>query len=140
MSRSKQTTRPPASRRWWPDVYSEVSADAGREDHAESPARATLLTGVGIGAVLLVTGLATTLLKGEPRPNEPPSIAEMLRGMTSLHGVALVYAGLLVLAITPMLRVCVMVAVYLRHREWFMFAVSVIVLCLLVLALKLGTG
>jgi uncharacterized membrane protein len=125
---------------WLDKIYREVDAAASHADHAESPARRALLTGVFASAGILMVGLLLTFLQREPRPNEPPDILEMLRGLLVLRGVPLVYAGLLLLAATPILRVGVMVGVYCRRREWFMLAVSVTVLGLLAIGILLGTG
>ena len=64
----------------------------------------------------------------------------MLRGLPHLQSVALIYAGLLLLAATPILRVGVMIGVYFRRREWFMLAVSLIVLAFIAVGVMLGTG
>ena len=121
-------------------VYSEVGAEAGREDHAESPARRALLVGVFSSAFLLAVGLLVILLRGEPRPNEPPDIPGMIRGLLGLRGVSLVYLGLLVLSATPILRVGVMIGVYARRRERFMLVVSLAVLMLLGVGILVGAG
>lgn len=125
---------------WMQRVYREVDASAGRLDRAEGPARRALLIGIWISASLLVTGLALTFLRDEIRPQGPPTLSEMARGVMQLHGICLAYAGLLALAATPILRVVVMIGVYARRREWFMLAVSAIVLGLLTTGLLLGTG
>ncbi len=120
--------------------YKEVDARASRADHAEGVARRALLAGVILGAALLLAGMSVLLLERAPCPDVPPDRWAALRGISRLEGVALLYVGLLVLAATPILRVIVMTWVYLRRREWFMLAVSVIVLLLLSLGVLLGTG
>jgi uncharacterized membrane protein len=125
---------------WLDNVYREVDAAASRADRAESAARRALLTGVFLAAGVLLLGLVLAFAQQDPRPNEPPAIAEMLRGLARPRGVAWIYAGLLLLAATPILRVIVMIGVYYRRREWFMFTVSLVVLGLLLVGLLLGTG
>lgn len=121
-------------------VNRQVDAQAGRSDRAEAPARAALLTGVFASAVFLATGLAATLLRGEPRPDRPPAGRELISGCLHLQGIPWLYVGLLILAATPVLRVAVMAWVYLRRRERFMLLISLIVLCLLGVSIWLGTG
>jgi uncharacterized membrane protein len=121
-------------------VYREVDARASRGDHAEGPARRALLTGVILSAGLLAAGLLVLWIRREARPNEPPPVADLWRGVVVGRGTAIVYAGLLLLAATPLLRVVVMLGVYLRRRELFMVLVSAIVLGLLVVSLWIGTG
>lgn len=125
---------------WLERIYREVDAKAGRNDHAEGPARRALLTGIWASALLLIAGLLLALVRRETRPEAPPSVADLAAGLVQLRGVCLVYAGLLALAATPVLRVAVMIGVYARRREWFMVTVSAIVLALLATSLILGTG
>ncbi len=140
MSRPPGRSRRPPGRSPLERIYGEVDARASREDHAEGAARAALVTGVSIGGALLVAGLILTLVRAEPRPNVPPGFSETFRGALRGNGVALLYLGLLAIAATPVVRVLVMAAVYLRRAETFMLIVSLIVLALLGLSLLLGTG
>jgi uncharacterized membrane protein len=128
------------TRRMWNRIYREVDARASRGDRAEGPARAALLFGVLLSALLLSVGMALVLARGEIRPAQPSDVADTIRGAGNLRGVSLLYVGLVVLAATPILRVLVMTGVYLRRHEWFMLGVSLIVLLLLCLAMLLGTG
>ena len=121
-------------------IYREVDGEASRRDHAEMPARRALLTGVLSSAFFLAVGLVILLLKREPRPNEPPKFGEMLAGLLRLRGTALVYLGLLVLGLTPILRVTVLIGVYFRRREHVMLAISIIVLLLLGIGILIGSG
>ncbi len=121
-------------------IYQEVDAWASKADQAERPARRALLSGVFLSAAMLVAGLLVVWFGHEERPNEPPALASVVRGVAAGRGVCLLYAGLLVLAATPVLRVLAMVSVYLRRRELFMALVSTVVLGLLALGILLGTG
>lgn len=124
---------------WLNRIYREVDAEASRSDRAETPARRALLTGVFTSAAVVLIGLALMFLQGEPRPNEPPRARELIEGLIALRGVPLIYAGLLMLAATPILRVLALTATYLRRREWFMAGISLLVLLLLGLGVRLGT-
>ena len=121
-------------------MYREVDAQASRADHAESPARRALLSGVFLTAAMLAAGLLVVWLRQEVRSNEPPALSGVVRGVAQGRGTCLLYAGLLVLAATPILRVLVMVGVYLRRGELFMAVVSAIVLGLLAVGVLLGSG
>jgi uncharacterized membrane protein len=70
-----------------------------------------LVSGVVVSAVLLATGLLVWLW----RPSAPPTAW-------------LLNAGLIVLMGTPIVRVIVSVAEYVRLREWFFVIVTLIVL------------
>lgn len=121
-------------------LYREVDARASKGDQAEVPARRALLSGVFLSAALLAVGLLIVWLRHEARPNEPPPVTGVVRGILQGRGTCLLYAGLLCLAATPILRVLVMIGVYLRRRELFMAVVSAIVLGLLAIGLLMGSG
>jgi uncharacterized membrane protein len=121
-------------------MYREVDARASKGDHAEKPARRALLTGVLLSAAMLVAGLLVVWLRHEGRPNEPPALSGVVRGVAAGRGTCLLYAGLLLLAATPILRVVVMIGVYLLRRELLMAVVSIIVLGLLAVGVLLGSG
>jgi uncharacterized membrane protein len=121
-------------------MYREVDARASRGDYAEKPARRALLTGVFLSAAMLAAGLLVVWLQHEARPNEPPALSDVIRGLLRGRGICVLYAGLLCLAATPILRVMVMVGVYLRRREFFMAVVSIIVLGLLAVGVLMGSG
>lgn len=121
-------------------MYREVDAAASKRDHAEKPARRALLSGVFLSAALLAAGLLVVWIRHEARANEPPALPDVARGALQGRGTCLLYAGLLCLAATPILRVVVMVGVYLRRRELFMAVVSIIVLGLLAVGVLMGSG
>jgi uncharacterized membrane protein len=121
-------------------IYREVDAHASKEDHAEQPARRALLAGVFSSAAMLAGGLLVVWLRHESRPNEPPALSEVIHGIGQGRGTCLLYAGLLLLAATPILRVMVMTGVYVRRRELFMAIVSAIVLGLLAFGVLMGSG
>ena len=84
--------------------------------HLERHLGRILLSGVIASAALLATGLLLWLLN----PVTP-------------HGDQLLNAGLIVLMATPIIRVIVSVAEYVRLRQWFFVAVTLIVLAELTL-------
>jgi uncharacterized membrane protein len=121
-------------------MYREVGARAGKQDHAEQPARRALLTGVSASAVMLAIGLLIVWFRHETRPNEPPAFSNVVSGVARGRGTCVLYAGLLLLAATPILRVLVMLGVYARRRETFMIVVSAVVLGLLAVGVLMGSG
>jgi uncharacterized membrane protein len=125
---------------FWRTAYREVDGEASSTDQAEGPARTALLAGVFLSAALLLAGLLVMQMRHEARPDEPPGFRELARGLLRFDGISILYAGLIVLAATPILRVLTMIVVYLRRRERFMLVVSLVVLLLLGLGLLLGTG
>lgn len=101
----------------------------------------TLLAGLVLGGLLLLVGLAESLLRGQARPEgRPPSVASMLGEASRGSGVALLDLGLLVLMGTPILRVAVLALGWGLSGEKRFLAVALIVLTLLVLSIALGVG
>lgn len=108
--------------------------------HLEHWVHWTLLGGLLVSAVLLVTGMLAMLTKGEiPTAGHEP-LAELLRESAQFHGPALTVLGLLVLMVTPILRVVVLLAGWAIDREWRFSAVALTVLALLIASLLLGVG
>lgn len=100
----------------------------------------TLLGGLCLSAVLLVAGLLAMLAQGEV--SAPPSqpLGTLVRDSLKLQGPALTALGLLVLMITPILRVIVLLCGWALEREWRFTAVAFAVLALLIASLLLGVG
>ncbi len=81
-----------------------------------------LITGVLASAVALAAGLALFLAAPGPLSSD------------------LLAAGLVVLMATPMLRVAVSVAEYVRMRDWFFVAVTLVVLAELAVTVVYSLG
>jgi hypothetical protein len=111
------------------------------------PARPTrwvhrvLLTGVVAAGLLLATGLVVAVAGGRPRPVGPPASVHTLPArLAAGDGVALIELGVLVLVLTPAVRVSVLAAGWALAGECRSAAVAVAVLALLGLSVWLGLG
>lgn len=100
----------------------------------------TLLGGLSVSAVLLVAGILAMLAQGEPAATPHQPLGELVRESTQFKGPALTVLGLLVLMITPILRVVILLLGWTLQREWRFSAVSLVVLVLLIVSLLLGTA
>ena len=89
-----------------PESLSQLERQLGR----------LLVTGVVVSAVLLASGLAL-----------------WLRDAAGASAVWLLDAGLIALMATPILRVVVSFAEYIRMRDWFFVAMTMVVLAELTL-------
>lgn len=98
----------------------------------------TLLTGVSVSAILLVAGLSIVLVRGTPRPEVAPPLSEILRQALMANGVDLIYLGLLLLMITPVVRVMMLIYGYARVGWWRFALISLLVLLLLGVGFALG--
>lgn len=98
----------------------------------------TLLGGLIVSAVLLVSGMLAMLFEGEisASPHEP--LGTLLREAMHFRGPALTVLGLLVLMITPIVRVVVLLVGWALDRQWRFMLVALAVLALLIISLLLG--
>ncbi len=100
-----------------------------------------LLTGVLAAGALLSTGLVLAIAGGHPRPVGSPAPIHTLPGRLSAgDGVALIELGLLVLVLTPALRVAILAVGWALAGDRRAAAVAGAVLALLTLSVWLGLG
>ncbi|SIN68314.1 Protein of unknown function [Singulisphaera sp. GP187] len=101
----------------------------------------SLLAGLALSGLLLVAGLVLVLMRGQARPEgRPPALAVMLQRGSTGEGTALLELGLLILMLTPGLRVAVLALGWGLAGEKRFSTVALIVLGLLGLSLFLGVG
>lgn len=79
--------------------------------------------------------LHTLATPGASFPHTPRSV---LDGLTTSRGQAIVMVGLGVLIATPIMRVGISIAAFVRERDWTFTAITAVVFALLVLSLLLG--
>lgn len=101
----------------------------------------SLLTGLLISGSLLILGTILSLAKHEARPDGRPSGVETIVSQ-AIHGngIAILYLGIFILMLTPILRVIVLAFGWLLEREWRFAAIAILVLALLATSVVLGTG
>jgi uncharacterized membrane protein len=112
--------------------------DTNKENQVDQLIHYTLLTGVSVSAILLTAGLLVVLIRGTPRPEVAPPFSEILRQAVMANGVDLIYLGLLLLMITPVVRVMMLVYGYARIGWWRFALISLLVLLLLGTGFALG--
>lgn len=111
-----------------------------------------LRSGVAVSLALIVLGTVltfvhhpdfvssrteTALLIGDDAVF-PHSVEETIRGLAALQGRAFVAAGLLVLIITPVMRVAVSVFAFAAQKDVVFTVITSVVLTLLLLSFALG--
>lgn len=123
-----------------------------RPDHTLELTLAKILTtGVLVSAGLLVLGMAGMLVTGETgypaavtdfsrvrAEAYPHTPGALLAGLMEGRPLALVSCGLLLLILTPMLRVASSVVLFFRERDALYTGISSGVLLMLVLGMALG--
>lgn len=109
-------------------------------DEASRAASLALRAGTGSSLLLIAAGLLAALARREPLPVEAPPAAELLRDALAGRPDGLLSLGLVLLLLTPALRVVALAWQFARRREWEMLAVSAAVLAVLAVSVLAGRG
>lgn len=129
-----------------------ASAPESHLSRAELWISVTLRAGVVASLVLVVLGTAVTFLHhpqyvtsqtdlarlSSPGAAFPRTLAEVAAGIAAFRGQAIVVAGLLVLILTPVLRVAISVLVFIEDRDPPFVLITATVFTLLVISFLLG--
>ncbi len=111
-----------------------------------------LRAGISLSLLLILSGLAVTFahhpqyLSSEkelsrlvvPGAAFPRTLPEVTAGLRSLRGQAITTSGLLLLILTPVLRVAISIAAFLEERDLRYVAITTVVLVLLILSFMMG--
>jgi uncharacterized membrane protein len=68
----------------------------------------------------------------------PHTLGQVFAGVAAGHGLAIAALGLLLLVVTPVLRVAISVLAFLYQRDWAFVVITIAVLLLLLLSFWLG--
>ncbi|HTQ40387.1 MAG TPA: DUF1634 domain-containing protein [Pirellulales bacterium] len=115
-----------------------------RQQPADPLARAvhwSLLLGLVCSVLLMIAGLFLAFLKDQPRPTSLiTKLPDLLRMAADGNGVACMELGVLVLMLTPVVRVMVLAVGWMARREGRMALVALTVLLLLAISIMLSVG
>ncbi len=102
----------------------------------------SLLTGLVISGALLILGATLRLASHEvgPEQQRPPGVRTIVLQAMHGDGSAILNLGILILMLTPILRVLVLAIGWLLEKEWRFAAIALCVLALLATSAILGTG
>ena len=70
----------------------------------------------------------------------PHSLSDVFAGLAHGEPLAIVALGLLVLLLTPVVRVAISIFVFARERDWLYVGITTLVLLILLVSFLLGTG
>lgn len=100
--------------------------------------------GVLLSASLIFVGVAMFYvhyaLYGVDTHPFPHSLGAVITGLVQGQASSVIILGLLVLLVTPLLRVAVSIVAFALERDWRYVIITVIVLCVLLLSFILGRG
>ena len=101
----------------------------------------SLLTGLVISGTLLLLGVTLSLASHDVRPEpHPPSLSVIVTQALQGNGSAILNLGIVMLMLTPILRVFVLAIGWLLEKQWRFAAIALCVLALLATSVVLGTG
>lgn len=100
--------------------------------------------GVVISAVIILLGVVwfylQMALSGHATLTYPHSVIEVAQELAQGNPLALIVLGLLVLLLTPILRVAISILIFALERDWLYTVITLIVLLILLVSLLLGRG
>jgi len=100
----------------------------------------SLLGGVALSGLVLVIGLTLGLGQTPVEHKTPPHLAVLLPLAFSGQSTAVLNLGLLILLLTPLVRVATLSLGWAIRRQWLFAAVAALVLALLLTSMFLGVG
>jgi uncharacterized membrane protein len=123
--------------------------DSGPSDHAVEQVIGRLLQiGVFIAAAVAIVGAILVLIQHgsappafrdfRVAPNHLTSIGGIVRGVREMRSESIVQLGIVLLILTPMLRVAFTLVAFVLQRDRVYVAITTLVLALLVYGLVLG--
>jgi uncharacterized membrane protein len=92
---------------------------------------------LGVSVILMLTGMIVWVASGD-RASPSTTPAQLFGELDAGH--RLMLAGILLLAITPALRVVALLGLWIRERAWRFAATAALVLVLLCVAFWAGGG
>jgi uncharacterized membrane protein len=99
----------------------------------------SLLTGSAVSALLFVVGLTIALTSGKPRPDVAPQLnTTLFQAALHFDAVPLLDLGLLVLMLTPLVRIVILACGWAIRRDYRFALVALVVLLLLIASLLKG--
>jgi uncharacterized membrane protein len=111
---------------------------AYRREPIDRVVQTTLSVGVACAVALLVAGLILSALGRGGLPNATVGLGAALRGLRRLRPDAFYSLGILVLVLTPFLRVIGSVVAFAVERDWRYVAVTATVLAIMVVTIAVS--
>lgn len=100
--------------------------------------KVVLTVGLILGAALLIAGFFIWMVRGGPLAASVEGPAQAFRSIGRLQPIGFFSIGLLVIILTPFVRVAGTVVVFLHGREWVYVAVTAGVLLSMIAGLLIG--
>jgi uncharacterized protein len=116
----------------------------GKLRQAELVISQVLRGGVLLSAAIIAIGIVWFYLQmaitGHANLTYPTSLPGIVQQLAQGEPLAVVALGLLVLLLTPIVRVAISILVFALERDWLYTIITVVVLLILLVSLLLGRG
>ncbi len=127
------------------DDTTDITTDKERKlRQAELAISQVLRGGVLISAAITLLGVVWFYLRmaitGRAPLTYPHSIVEVAQELAHGEPLALIALGLLILLLTPIVRVAISIIVFALERDWLYTIITMVVLLILLVSLLLGRG
>lgn len=100
--------------------------------------------GVIVSAAIILLGVVVFYLQmaitGHAALTYPHSVPDVALGIGRGEPLAIVTLGLLILLLTPILRVAISIIIFALERDWLYTTITLVVLLILLVSLLLGRG
>lgn len=133
--------------KWWEmadDTTATVIDKDRRLRQAELAISHVLRGGVILSAAIILLGVVWFYLQmaitGHATLTYPHSVLEVAQELAQGNPLALVALGLLILLLTPILRVAISIVIFALERDWLYTVITLVVLLILLVSLLLGRG
>ena len=102
--------------------------------------RRSLIASLALGLGLLITGLFLALVGRGEIPDTVSGVSEALRSCADLQAQGFCVLGILVVILTPFVRVVGSAVVFAHERDWRFVLVTLAVLAVMVVTVWLGVA
>lgn len=102
--------------------------------------RGGVVASAGIIAIGVLRFYLQMAFTGQVTLNYPHTLPTVIEQLTRGEPLAIVMLGLLVLLLTPILRVAISIVVFALERDWLYTIITLLVLLILLVSLLLGRG
>jgi uncharacterized membrane protein len=129
-----------------PDLIAGIALPVEEEERAkeqrglDQAIHKLLVVGLVISVALILFGLFLDLTLHREIPTSIPHLAEIFTRVTALRPSGFLSLGLLVLIITPVVRVLGSFLAFVYERDWRYAAITFVVLVVVTLSIVLGRG
>ncbi len=121
------------------ETVSRLPATSVVDERIERLVRRVLTAGLGLSAALLCAGFIIWAVRGGAMPATVPGPLSAARSLVALEPIGLFSYGLLVLILTPFVRVAGSIVIFLREHDWRFAAVTGLVLASMGAGLLVGS-